>query len=138
MVPPIAKPAEILRLTSYAALPGWDKDELRDAWPAFLASCEVMVNKADWREPCTIAREVDASDGKAVRTFFESFFAPYQVFNPDGSETGLATDRIVSIRCWVSAEDDEIQAVNHGPLGAVSARGPFQLSEPALELIVIQ
>jgi len=91
VVPPIAKPAEILRLTSYAALPGWDKDELRDAWPAFLASCEVMVNKADWREPCTIAREVDASDGKAVRTFFESFFAPYQVFNPDGSETGLAT-----------------------------------------------
>jgi membrane-bound lytic murein transglycosylase A len=91
VVAAIAKPAEILRLSSYAALPGWEKDELRDAWPAFLASCDVMVKKTDWRELCTIARTVDAGDSRAVRTFFESFFAPFQVINPDGSETGLAT-----------------------------------------------
>jgi membrane-bound lytic murein transglycosylase A len=93
-VPPVAaptKPAELLRPATFAALPGWDKDDVREAWPAFLASCDVMIKKADWREPCTIARTVDGANGKAVRLFFESFFTPYQIINPDGTETGLAT-----------------------------------------------
>ncbi|MDB5761226.1 MAG: murein transglycosylase [Herminiimonas sp.] len=88
---PVAQPAEILRSATYAALPGWDKDDLREAWPAFLASCEVLVKKADWKEPCAIARDVNAADEKAVRTFFEAFFVPYRVFNPDGSDSGLVT-----------------------------------------------
>ena len=38
-----------------------------------------------------LAQEVDASSEKAVRVFFETFFTPYQVFNPDGSDNGLVT-----------------------------------------------
>lgn len=89
--PAIAKPAEILRPSTYAALPGWDKDDLREAWPAFMASCEVLVKKADWKEPCAIARDVNGANEKAIRGFFETFFMPYQVFNPDGSDNGLVT-----------------------------------------------
>lgn len=88
---PVEAPQEILKPTIFAAVPGWEKDNLREAWPAFLASCEVLVKKADWKESCTIARDVDASSEKAIRVFFESFFVPYQVFNPDGSESGLVT-----------------------------------------------
>lgn len=84
-------PKEILRPTVFTALPGWDKDDLREAWPAFMASCDVLVKKPDWKEPCNVAREVDASSKKAVRVFFEAFFTPYQVFNIDGSEEGLIT-----------------------------------------------
>lgn len=87
----IAKPAEILRPSTYAALPGWDKDDLREAWPAFMASCEVLVKKTDWKEPCAIARDVNGANEKAIRGFFEAFFMPYQVFNPDGSDNGLVT-----------------------------------------------
>jgi membrane-bound lytic murein transglycosylase A len=82
---------EILRPVTFAVLPGWDKDDQRDGWPAFLGSCEVLVKKPDWKEPCTIARDVNAKDLKAVRQFFEAFFIPNQVFNPDGTETGLVT-----------------------------------------------
>ena len=90
-VMPITKPAEIFKPASFAALPGWERDDLREAWPAFLASCEVLVRKGDWREPCVVARDVDSSDAKAIRVFFESFFVPNQVINPDGGETGLIT-----------------------------------------------
>jgi membrane-bound lytic murein transglycosylase A len=84
-------PKEILRAATFPVLPGWEADNLRDAWPAFLISCEVLVRKPDWKEPCTVARSVDMDSEKAIRVFFESFFVPYQVFNPDGSDNGLVT-----------------------------------------------
>ncbi len=92
--PPIApapKPVETLQPSAFAAVPGWDKDDLRQAWPAFMASCQVLVKQPDWREPCTIGRDVNAADSRAVRNFFEAFFMPYQVFNQDGSDSGLVT-----------------------------------------------
>jgi membrane-bound lytic murein transglycosylase A len=88
---PATAPAEILRASAFAALPGWERDDLRAAWPPFLSSCTVLIKKAEWKEPCAIAQEVDAHDGTAIRTFFEAFFLPYQVFNTDGSEQGLVT-----------------------------------------------
>ncbi len=89
--PPVTKPVEVLQPATFAALPGWEGDDLREAWPAFVNSCDVLIKKADWKEPCTIAREVDASDAKAVRSFFEAFFVPHHVVNPDGSDNGLVT-----------------------------------------------
>jgi membrane-bound lytic murein transglycosylase A len=76
---------------SFAELPGWDKDDLRAAWPAFLSSCRVLVKKADWKESCTIARRVNADDDKAIRLFFESFFVPHQALGADGATSGLVT-----------------------------------------------
>jgi membrane-bound lytic murein transglycosylase A len=81
----------MLKPVAFTALPGWEKDDLRQAWPAFMSSCEVLIKKPDWKEPCTIARDVNAANEKAVRLFFESFFVPHQVFNQDGSDTGLVT-----------------------------------------------
>lgn len=88
---PASKPGDVLRPATYAALPGWGKDDLREAWPAFLASCDVLAKKPDWKEPCAIGRDVNAASTEAIRVFFEAFFLPYQVFNPDGSDTGLVT-----------------------------------------------
>lgn len=81
----------VLRPVAFSGMPGWDRDDLRDAWPAFLASCEVMVKRAAWKEPCTVAREVDSTNVNAIRTFFVAFFVPHQVFNPDGTDNGLVT-----------------------------------------------
>ncbi|SMP53639.1 murein transglycosylase A [Noviherbaspirillum suwonense] len=88
---PGAAPGPVLRPVAFSSLPGWDRDELRDAWPAFLASCDVMTKRAEWREPCSIARTVDSGNTRAIRTFFEAFFTPQQVFNPDGTDNGLVT-----------------------------------------------
>ena len=81
----------ILRPVAFGSLPGWDRDDLREAWPAFLASCDVMAKRAQWQEPCSVARSVDGASTRAIRTYFEAFFLPQQVFNPDGTDNGLVT-----------------------------------------------
>lgn len=91
LVKPVEKVQKTLNPTVFSAVPGWETDDLRQAWPAFLTSCQVLVKKDDWREPCTIARDVSASDANAIRAFFEAFFVPHQVLNADGSEQGLVT-----------------------------------------------
>lgn len=75
----------------FASLPGWDQDDLRAAWPAFLSSCRVLAKRADWKESCMIARQVNPDDAKAVRLFFESFFVPHQALAEDGASSGLVT-----------------------------------------------
>ncbi|MGH8806454.1 MAG: murein transglycosylase A [Noviherbaspirillum sp.] len=93
-VPPV-KPADVskgtLKPVGFDALPGWSKDDLREAWPAFLTSCEVLAKKPDWKEPCSIARDVDVKNESAVRTFFEAFFMPHEIFNVGGADNGLVT-----------------------------------------------
>lgn len=89
--PPVKSgPAQLVPST-YAALPGWDKDDVRAAWPAFMSSCGVLVKKADWKEACSIARSVNGGDEQAVRSFFEAFLVPNQVIASDGASDGLIT-----------------------------------------------
>ncbi len=76
---------------SFAALPGWDRDDLRAAWPPFLSSCGVLGKRADWKEVCAIAQQVRGGDEGSIRLFFETFFVPNQVIAPDGADTGLIT-----------------------------------------------
>jgi membrane-bound lytic murein transglycosylase A len=90
-VQPETKPVEILKPVAFTALPGWSSDELRDAWPAFMASCEALARRDAWRDVCAFARDVDGKDAIAVRAFFESYFTPYQVSSQDGTDTGLIT-----------------------------------------------
>ena len=88
---PEAKPVEILNPVTFTSLPGWSNDELRDAWPVFLTSCDALVKRDAWKDVCTFARDVDGKDAIAVRAFFEEYFTPYQISNPDGANTGLIT-----------------------------------------------
>jgi membrane-bound lytic murein transglycosylase A len=76
---------------TFADLPGWQRDDLRAAWPAFQSSCSVIGKRADWKEACSIARTVNANDERAVRLFFETFLVPHRVVAPDGTGTGLVT-----------------------------------------------
>jgi membrane-bound lytic murein transglycosylase A len=84
-------PAPVLTPSTFAALPGWQQDDLRQAWPAFMASCGVLVRKEEWKPACTAARAVAANDAGAVRGFFEAWFVPNQVRAADGADTGLIT-----------------------------------------------
>jgi membrane-bound lytic murein transglycosylase A len=89
--PPKPEPAPLMTPSTFGALPGWQQDDLREAWPAFLGSCKVLVRKDDWKEPCTAAGAIDPADGAAIRLFFESNFVPNQVRAADGDDTGLIT-----------------------------------------------
>jgi len=77
--------------SAWTDLPGWDRDDLRAAWPAFVQSCSRLSAQADWKEPCAISRSVDAASESAIRLFFESFLQPHKVVAPDGAESGLVT-----------------------------------------------
>ncbi|MGB9110891.1 MAG: MltA domain-containing protein, partial [Telluria sp.] len=95
MPPPVAPvpsaPAPLFTPVAYAALPGWQQDDVRQAWPAFIGSCRALAAKPDWKTPCAAARTVDAADGAAVRQYFETYFVPNMVRASDGADTGLIT-----------------------------------------------
>lgn len=80
-----------LRPTTYAALPGWRLDNLREAWPAYASSCSVLIRRANWKNACIAAANVDTKNSEAIRQYFETYFTPYEVRNPDGSDNGLVT-----------------------------------------------
>ena len=87
----IITPADYLRVVSFDQLPGWAEDDLTKLWPAFLASCEVMIRRAGWQEVCADAQQLSAVDGAGLRNFFESRFLPHQVRNADGGVSGMVT-----------------------------------------------
>ena len=88
---PAPAPAPLFTPTTFGALPGWEQDNLAQAWPAFMQSCRVLIKKEDWKAACAAARAVDASDAAAVRRFFEAYFVPNLVRSADGADTGLIT-----------------------------------------------
>jgi membrane-bound lytic murein transglycosylase A len=88
---PAAKPMQAAR---WSDLQGWGEDDVSAAWPAFLQSCRVLVNKpqgALWRPACDEAKGLDAGDTASLRRFFESRFEPFLLTNPDGSTSGMVT-----------------------------------------------
>ena len=84
-------PAPLFTPVSFEALPGWRQDDLRQAWPAFQASCRALGAKPDWTTACAASRLVDPADGDAIRRYFETYFIPNLVRAPDGADSGLIT-----------------------------------------------
>ena len=79
---------------SWQALPGWQDDDLSQAWIAWLKSCDVLRKRSgevNWRQACMQAASVSSRDAQTVRRYFESNFQAYEIRNNSGSETGLIT-----------------------------------------------
>lgn len=88
---PAPPPAPLFTPVAFEALPGWRQDDLRQAWPAFMASCRALGAKPDWKSACTAGKLVDAADSEAIRRYFETYFVPNLVRAADGSDAGLIT-----------------------------------------------
>jgi membrane-bound lytic murein transglycosylase A len=88
---PSAPPAQLFTPVGFELLPGWQQDDLRQAWPAFMASCRALGAKPDWKTPCASAKLVDTFDVAAIRQYFETYFVPNRVRAADGADTGLIT-----------------------------------------------
>ncbi|MFA5824401.1 MAG: MltA domain-containing protein [Gallionellaceae bacterium] len=83
--------APTFMVSKWAMLPDWATLNLAPSWPALQQSCRALRFKPKWQPLCSAAEQVDATDAAAQRAFYETWFTPYQVFNPDGSENGLIT-----------------------------------------------
>jgi membrane-bound lytic murein transglycosylase A len=82
------------RAVSWSALPGWRDDDLLQAWPAWLRSCEALRKRnseINWRQVCSQVTGISARDSQAIRLYFEDNFQAYEIRNSAGSETGLVT-----------------------------------------------
>lgn len=84
-------PVKSLQLSAWEQLPEWQVLDLTQSWPALQQSCRALKAKPLWQAPCAQAERMDGSDNAAVRAYYEQWFMPYQVFNPDGSTQGLVT-----------------------------------------------
>jgi membrane-bound lytic murein transglycosylase A len=78
------------REISFERLPGWSEDHHAEAWPALLASCDVLMRRESWRAPCQAARALSSPGDDEARRFFETWFAARVVNGEDGRE-GLIT-----------------------------------------------
>jgi membrane-bound lytic murein transglycosylase A len=82
---------------SWQVIPGWQDDELVQAWPAWQKSCEGLLKRGsrngdiNWRQVCTQAGNVSSRDAQAIRRYFENNFQAYEVRNNSGVDTGLIT-----------------------------------------------
>ena len=79
---------------SWQALPGWQEDDLVQAWPAWLRSCDALRKRSgevNWRQVCSQTTSVSSRDSQSIRRYFESNFQAYEIRNSAGSDTGLIT-----------------------------------------------
>ena len=86
--------ARILSRVDWSALPGWQDDASREAWPAFLQSCRGLRSRAGgevWKSACALAARLDNPSDEAVRQFFEANFDPHQIASGEGELEGMMT-----------------------------------------------
>jgi membrane-bound lytic murein transglycosylase A len=89
--PPVGKLAPDFMVSKWEMLPDWITQDLSASWPAMLQSCRALKFRPVWLPICAAAAKVGNNDVPAQRAFYETWFTPYQVFNPDGTDTGLIT-----------------------------------------------
>jgi len=83
--------APLFTVSKWEMLPDWQTIDLALSHSAFLQSCRVLKNKPHWQEACVQAEQMGVSDNATLHAFYEEWFTPYQVHNPDGSEQGMIT-----------------------------------------------
>jgi membrane-bound lytic murein transglycosylase A len=81
------------RLTPVAwqQVPGWEDDSLIGAAAALRENCVRVGRERKWERACAAAAQLDDLDVAGTRTFFESYFTPFQFANGDGTLDGLVT-----------------------------------------------
>lgn len=89
--PPVAPPAVSFAASKWEMLPDWQILDLAPTWPALLQSCNALKSKPNWQAICARAGQFAPEDSTALRAFYEEWFTPYQILNPDGSEQGMIT-----------------------------------------------
>ncbi|MDO8715003.1 MAG: MltA domain-containing protein [Polynucleobacter sp.] len=83
------------RSVAWQDLPGWQEDDLTQAWPVWLKSCDALRKRnseINWKQACSQASGISGRDKQAIRQYFEGNFQVYEVRNSaTGNESGLIT-----------------------------------------------
>ncbi|GAB2877501.1 MltA domain-containing protein [Paraburkholderia jirisanensis] len=81
------------RLTpvGWQQVPGWQDDSLIGATAALRQNCVRLARQPNWQRACGAVTQIDDLDVAAARSFFETYFTPFQFSNSDGTLDGLVT-----------------------------------------------
>lgn len=85
----IATKHALFKVSAFESLPGWQQDNLGEAWAAFKESCKALERKPNWKQLCTKVKSI--KDPKAGRQFLEREFALLTVQNTDRTREGEIT-----------------------------------------------
>ncbi len=85
--PPV--PQAEYRSARWSDLPGWTADQMKEAWPALLESCNAVGARAPWQIPCAAAQAAHPATSQDVRAFVERYFEPYSI----GARAGRRASR---------------------------------------------
>lgn len=88
---PIPALSPAFGVSKWEMLPDWQALNIAPAWPAFMQSCNVLKFRPHWQDACARALQIDPNDSAAQHVFFQEWFVPYQVYNPDGTDQGMIT-----------------------------------------------
>jgi len=83
------------RSVAWQDVTGWQEDDLTQAWPAWLKSCDALRKRnseINWKQACSQASGISGRDKQAIRQYFEGNFQVYEVRNSaTGNESGMIT-----------------------------------------------
>lgn len=87
-----------LQQVVWSQLPGWQDDDLTQAWPAWQRSCQGLVKRSahdiDWKPACSASNKVNASDSNAIRRYFEAHMKVMEIRHQNGPSAGSANGLI--------------------------------------------
>ncbi|HEX5357617.1 MAG TPA: MltA domain-containing protein [Aquabacterium sp.] len=85
----IATKHALFKVSAFESLPGWQQDNLGEAWTAFKESCKALERKPNWKPLCAKVKSI--KDPKSGRQFLEREFALLTVQNTDRTREGEIT-----------------------------------------------
>jgi len=85
------KEYQLLRPAEWTELEGFEADNLTAAWGGWLQGCQALRKQESWKTACETAAQMGTPGKNEIRAYFQQYFSPYQVTNPDNSNTGLIT-----------------------------------------------
>ncbi len=89
--PGVRAPSFSFAKRAWEDLPGWMEDDLAQAWPAFLRSCDVLYKKRTWGKICEKSKRLGNPTVASVRAFFHIHFTPHQIATSEKNNKGLVT-----------------------------------------------
>lgn len=88
----IPKEAGIGKAVDWTDLPGWQQDNLVEAWPALTKQCVKLAPKqANWESICKKAEILNKPSDIQVRQFIQAHFQPHEIIGTNGNSDGLIT-----------------------------------------------
>jgi membrane-bound lytic murein transglycosylase A len=108
---------------SYAELPGWNDDTLRDTWTALLRGCDKPA--APFASFCRQARSAPAADDSFLREWLMQRLQPYRIESTDGQAEGLLTGYFEPMVDASRKPQGSFRVPLHGPPADLASRKPY-------------